>query len=138
MTIDELLETFDSLEDWDERCDYLIDLGFDLPEFPQQSKTEENRVRGCQSNVWLVAEVRENGRPTIQISADSDSMIVRGLIAVLLTIFSGRTPEEILKTDVRTIFERLGLDRHLSSTRRNGLYGMVNRIRALAGSRVEG
>ena len=137
MTIDELLETFDSLEDWDERCDYLIDLGFDLPEFPQQGKTEENRVRGCQSNVWLVAEVRENGRPTIQISADSDSMIVRGLIAVLLTIFSGRTPEEILETDVRTIFERLGLDRHLSSTRRNGLYGMVNRIRTLAGSRVE-
>ena len=132
MTIEELLEEFEFLDDWEDRCEYLIDLGLEMPELPPEEKTEENRVHGCQSMVWMVTEVTQNGQPTIHIRADSDAMIVRGLIAVLLTIFSGRTPQEILSTDVKGIFSRLGLERHLSTTRRNGLYSMVERIRRVA------
>ncbi|HUG93541.1 MAG TPA: SufE family protein [Planctomycetaceae bacterium] len=132
MTLDELYDEFDFLGDWESKCEYLIELGFDLPPFPAEAKTEEHRVHGCQSNVWLVASVRGNGPPTIDILADSDAMIVRGLIAVLLTVYSGRTPREILATDPQEVFSRLGLDRHLSSARKNGLLGMVKRIRTLA------
>ena len=135
MTLDELLDEFLELEDWEEQCDYLIDLGFELPEFPDEFRTEENRVHGCQSNVWLVAEVKQDGPsqgPTVEIQADSDAMIVKGLIAVLLTIYNGRSPREILETDVAAIFARLGLNRHLSTSRRNGLFGMVKRVREIA------
>ena len=133
MTVEELVREFDDLADWEERCDYLIDLGFELPELPPAARTEDHKVHGCQSNVWLVAEVNhESDPPRIEIRADSDAMIVRGLIAVLLTVYSGRTPQEILATDVEAIFTRLGLDRHLSTARKNGLRGMVQRIRDLA------
>lgn len=135
LTIDELLETFESLGDWEARCDYLIDLGFELPDFPEEARTEPNRVHGCQSNVWLTAEVRHDDPskpPLIDLYADSDSMLVKGLIAVLLTVYSGRTPREILNTDIESIFARMGLNRQLSSARRNGLFGMVKRIRAIA------
>ena len=132
MTIDELLEEFDFLGDWEDRCEFLIDLGMELPKLPDDEKVEANRVHGCQSSVWMIIDVGSNGQPTVDIRADSDAMIVRGLIAVLLTIFSGRTPQEILDTDVKSIFSRLSLERHLSTTRRNGLYSMVKRIRRIA------
>lgn len=132
MTIDEILEEFDGLESWEDRCEYLIDLGFDLPDFPDDERTEENRVHGCQSNVWMVLHRREDDPGRIDIVADSDAMIVRGLIAVLLAMYSGKTPQEILCTDARELFSRLGLDRHLSPARRNGLGGMVRRIREYA------
>lgn len=131
-SIDELIDTFDALGDWEAQCDYLIDLGFDLPDLPDEARTEANRVHGCQSNVWMVAEFKPGDPPVIDVAADSDAMIVRGLIAVLLTVYSGRTPREILETDIRSIFHRLGLDRHLSPARRNGLNGMVQRIRSIA------
>jgi cysteine desulfuration protein SufE len=134
MTIDELIEEFDDLGDWEAQCDLLIDLGFELPPFPADEKTEANRVHGCQSMVWLIANVTQDGEPTIELLADSDAMIVKGLITVLLAAFSGRGPQEILDTDIEGIFTRLGLDRHLSSARKNGLYGMVKRIRAIATS----
>ncbi|MFQ5731106.1 MAG: SufE family protein [Planctomycetaceae bacterium] len=135
MSIEDILEEFDGLEDWDERCDYLIDLGFDLPEFPEDHKTEPNRVHGCQSNVWMVLAQRErDGREVVEIAADSDAMIVRGLIAVLLALYSGKTAAEIVAVDARKVFSRLGLDRHLSPARRNGLSGMVKRIREFARS----
>ncbi len=135
MTVEELVEEFDALADWEERCDFLIDMGFELPEFPGEAKTEQNRVHGCQSNVWLIADIKSDGtadEPLIDILADSDAMIVKGLIAVLLTIYSGKTPQAILETDVEAVFARLGLDRHLSSARRNGLFGMVKKIRSIA------
>jgi cysteine desulfuration protein SufE len=132
MTIDQLLEEFNSLEDWEERCDFLIDLGFELQGLPPEAKTEENRVHGCQSNVWLVARVKQNGEPVIELEADSDSMLVKGLVSVLLTIYSGRTTAEILEIDVKDIFAQLGFDRYLSSARRNGLFGMVKKIRTIA------
>ncbi len=132
MTIDELVDTFESLGDWEAQCDFLIDLGLDLPDFPEEARTEQNRVHGCQSNVWLIANLKRNDPPTVEIMADSDSMIVKGLIAVLLAAYSGRTPREILDTDIKQLFSKLGLDRHLSPQRRNGLFGMVQRIRLLA------
>ena len=133
MTIEELFEEFEFLGDWEDRCDYLIDLGFELPTLPDEFKTEENRVHGCQSNVWIVAELNQSvSPPVVEFIANSDAMIVNGLIAVLVTIYNGKTPEEILKTDVEGIFRKLELDRHLSSQRRNGLFGMVTRIRDFA------
>ena len=133
MTLNELIEEFEFLGDWEDRCDFLIDLGFDLPKLPPAAKVEENRVHGCQSNVWLVADLNERtSPPTIEFVANSDAMIVNGLIAVLMMIYNGKTPEEILKTDVEKIFRKLELDRHLSSQRRNGLFGMVTRLREIA------
>ena len=132
MTIDQLLEECNSLEDWEERCDFLIDLGFELQGLPPEAKTEENRVHGCQSNVWLVAHVKQNEKPVIELEADSDSMLVKGLVSVLLATYSGRTTSEILETDVKSIFAQLGFDRYLSSARRNGLFGVVKRIRTIA------
>jgi len=132
MTIDEIYEEFDHLGNWEDRCDFLIDLGFELPEFPEAERTEENRVHGCQSNVWMVLSHRENEAEVVDITADSDAMIVRGLIAVLLALYSGKTAQEILAIDPREVFNRLGLDRHLSPARRNGLGGMVKRIREFA------
>ncbi|MBM81696.1 MAG: cysteine desulfuration protein SufE [Planctomycetaceae bacterium] len=130
MTLDELFEEFEALEDWEERCEFLIDMGFELPDFPDHQKTERNRVHGCQSNVWLIAENITDSE--VQLLADSDAMIVRGLIFVILTIFSGQSPQAILETDVESIFDRLELNRHLSSQRKNGLSGMVERIRKIA------
>lgn len=132
MTLDELYEEFEDLVDWEDRCDFLIDLGFELPGLPDSVKTEENRVHGCQSNVWLIAGLQDGEHPRLHIQADSDAMIVKGLIAVLLMIFDGRTPREILETDVLEIFGKLGLNQHLSTQRKNGLSGMVERIRVIA------
>ncbi|MEZ6047757.1 MAG: SufE family protein [Planctomycetaceae bacterium] len=133
VTLDEIYEDFEDLQDWEARCDYLIDLGFELPEFPANLKTEENRVHGCQSMVWLTAELNKaHDPPVMEIQADSDAMIVKGLIGVILAIYSGQPPEKVIETDVEEIFARLGLTRHLSSARRNGLFGMVKRIRQLA------
>jgi cysteine desulfuration protein SufE len=131
-TIPELIETFEALGDWEAQCDYLIDLGYEIPEFPASARIEANRVHGCQSNVWLITDIKPGDPPVIEIQADSDSMIVRGLIAVLLLAYSGKTAREILETDIQQIFARLGLNRQLSSARRNGLAGMVQRIRSIA------
>ena len=129
ITIDELLEEFDFLGDWEERCDFLIDLGFELPPMPETEKTEVNRVHGCQSMVWLTTDLQEaDGRKVLRINADSDALIVKGLIAVLLAIYQNRTPEEVLKIDVKDYFSRLQLDKYLSTQRKNGLMGMVERV----------
>jgi cysteine desulfuration protein SufE len=133
MTLNELYEEFEFLSDWEERCDFLIDLGFDLPVLPDSAKIEENRVLGCQSNVWLISQLNESvSPPVVEFQANSDAIIVNGLIAVLNTVYYGKTPDEICAIDIDLIFKRLGLDRHLSSQRRNGLFGMVNRIRQFA------
>jgi cysteine desulfuration protein SufE len=132
MTLEELFEEFEFLGDWDDQCDFLIDLGFELPKLPDEAKTEANRVHGCQSNVWIVAEVRATDPPVVEFVANSDAIIVNGLIAVLTIVYSGRTAQQILETDAEAVFAKLGLERHLSSQRRNGLYGMVKRIREIA------
>lgn len=132
MNIEQLIQEFEDLGDWDDQCDYLIDLGRELPKLPDHAKIEEHRVRGCQSNVWLVSEVKAGPPPRLEFTANSDAIIVNGLIAVVTILYSGRTAQEILDIDPRQVFARLGLERHLSSQRRNGLFGMVERIRHLA------
>ena len=131
MTIAELVDEFEFLGSWEDRCEYLIDLGFELPPMPEEDKTEHNRVHGCQSLVWMTLQPirEETGETRLEIRADSDAMIVRGLIAILLTVYDGKTPREILETDVAELFTTLGLDHHLSIARKNGLAGMVKRIR---------
>jgi len=132
LTVEELFETFAELEDWDERFEYIIELGQELPGLPDEVKTPQCKVEGCISQVWMIAQLEENDPPRVHILADSDSIIVRGLIAILLAIYSGRSPEEILSTDIQAIFARIGLEQHLSHNRRNGLHAMVQRIRDLA------
>ena len=131
LTVDDLVDEFEFLGSWEERCEYLIDLGFELPPLPPEDKTERTRVHGCQSLVWLTVrpETDAAGETRLEVRADSDAMIVKGLIAVLLTVYDGKTPREVLETDVAAVFTRLGLDQHLSSARKNGLAGMVTRIR---------
>lgn len=131
MTLDELVETFEFIEDWEERYRILIDLGRKLPDFPDDQKIERNRVEGCTSNVWLISERDDDGE-RLHFRADSDAFIVKGLIALVLMAYSGRRPEEIRDTDITHIFQRLGLENNLSPNRRDGFYAMVARIRALA------
>ena len=131
MTTADLVDEFEFLGSWEDRCEYLIDLGFELPAMPKEEQTEHNRVHGCQSLVWMTIHPvpSESGEPRLEIRADSDAMLVRGLIAVLLTTYNGKTPSEVLDTDIASLFSTLGLDRHLSVARKNGLAGMVKRIR---------
>tara|TARA_R110002095_G_scaffold152203_5_gene131815 strand:+ start:2208 stop:2633 length:426 start_codon:yes stop_codon:yes gene_type:complete len=138
ISIEELIDEFEFLEDWEERCDFLIDLGFELPPMADSDKTEANLVHGCQSTVWLTTGLKQGGdRRELQINADSDALIVKGLIAVLLAIYNHKTPEEVLKTDVRQYFSQLQLDKYLSSQRKNGLFGMVERVQQEASMLVD-
>ncbi len=129
MTIDELIENFDFLGDWEERFGYLIELGRELPALPEAARTDETKIRGCLSQVWLVGGL-EGG--VMRYQADSDAHIVRGLVAVLMVLLDGKAPAEVLATDVGAVFRTLGLDSHLSPNRRNGFAAMVDRMRALA------
>ena len=132
MSIDELIENFELLGDWEERYSYLIDLGKKLPGLSPAEKTEENRVHGCQAMVWMIMEPDPTRSGALSIRADSDAFIVRGLIAVLQLLYQNRTPDEIAGVDAKAVLGQLGLDKHLSPTRKNGLFAMVERIRSLA------
>ena len=134
MSAEELIEDFAFLDDWEERYRYVIELGKDLQPLTDEEHSPENKVTGCASQVWLVREIHpsEDGRPRLVFRGDSDAHIVRGLIAILLRIFSGKTPEEIASIDAREIFGKLGLNEHLSPQRSNGLFSMVARIQAEA------
>ncbi len=132
LDLEELEETFELIDDWEERYRILIDLGRKLPEFPEAERTEANRVEGCTSNVWLICRRDESNPDRLVFLADSDAFIVRGLIALVLMAYSGATPEEIQRTDIRDLFRRLGLERNLSPNRRDGFYAMVDRIHELA------
>lgn len=128
--IDSLVEDFGFLEDWEDRYRYVIELGRTLPALSPDEHNEMTKVRGCASQVWLVSELLRNGEPRIVLRGDSDAHIVRGLIAILLALYSGRTPREIVGTDAEAVFARIGLREHLTSQRSNGLSSMVARIRA--------
>lgn len=124
----ELVEEFALFDNWMDRYQYIIDLGRQLPPFPETAKTEEHRIRGCQSQVWLVTSPRGD---RLHFLAVSDSAIVSGLIAILMRIYSGRTAREILATPPAFI-SAIGLDQHLSPTRSNGLHAMLKTIRQAA------
>jgi cysteine desulfuration protein SufE len=125
----ELEDEFALLDDWRDKVEYIIELGKDLPPLPEALKTEGNKVRGCQSQVWLVAAPEAGGR--IHLRADSDAVLVKGLISLLVTLYDRRTPQEILDNPP-DVLERVGLAKLLTPGRSNGLYSMVARIRAMA------
>ena len=129
---EELIENFSLFDDWEERYAYLIDLGRKLDPLPDEDRTPESKIEGCMSQVWLVSAVEPGAPPVVRYHADSDSQIVRGLIAVLMTAYSGETADRIVATDINDIFTRIGLDKHLSPNRRNGFYAMVQRISDVA------
>ena len=132
ITIDRIMQNFDILSDWEDRYRYIIELGRKLPPFDEKYKVDDNLVRGCVSQVWLVTDVRDVDPPVIVFRADSDAQIVKGLVAILLSLYSGKTAREILTADIRSIFQRLDLAKHLSINRANGFASMVKRIHELA------
>jgi cysteine desulfuration protein SufE len=132
MTIDEIRDNFALLDDWDDRYRYVIELGRTLDPMPEAEHSQANKVQGCASQVWLSRQLGRNGadEPQLNYLGDSDAHIVRGLIAILLTLYSGRTPREVLATDALAVFDELGFREHLTPQRSNGLRAMVERIRA--------
>jgi len=131
-TIDEIRENFALLDDWDDRYRYVIELGRTLEPMPQAEHSAANKVQGCASQVWLSKHVARSssGEPTLKYRGDSDAHIVRGLIAILLTLYSGHTPQQILSANAIAIFDEFGFREHLTPQRSNGLRAMVERIRA--------
>jgi cysteine desulfuration protein SufE len=132
--LDELSEEFALLDDWEDRYRYIIDLGRTLEPLSEAEHTDQNKVRGCASQVWLVTESGPGG--VLHFRGDSDAHIVRGLIAILLRLFSDRAPDAILNVDARKAYERLGLSGALTAQRSNGLFSMVERIRRDAGAAI--
>lgn len=129
MTLNEIRENFAFLDDWEDRYRYVIELGRQLPPFPESERTDANKVRGCASQVWLATRVSNDGAPRISFDGDSDAHIVKGLIAILRATYSGRTASEILALEPETIFDELQLREHLTPQRSNGLRSMVDRLR---------
>ena len=133
MTIDELIENFDLLDDWEDKYRYIIDLGARMDALPENLKTDDWKVHGCQSQVWLVPSVTmEDGQKYLDFQGDSDAAIVRGIVAIILMVFAHKTPQEIKEIAVENIFAKLGLQDHLSPSRRNGLAAMTEKIRYYA------
>ena len=132
MTIDEIRDNFELLDEWDDRYRYVIELGRMLAPMPEQEHSAANKVQGCASQVWLSKQIdRSKNEPHLNYLGDSDAhIIVRGLIAILLTLYSGHTPQQILATDAIAVFDEFGFREHLTPQRSNGLRAMVERIRA--------
>ena len=131
---DEILDTFTLLDQWDDRYRYVIELGRTLPPLADAAHVEANKVQGCASQVWLITYKKPNGAggPILTFEGDSDAHIVRGLIAILFALYSGKTAKQILETDALVLFDRIGLRENLTPQRSNGLRSMVERIRAEA------
>ena len=137
MTLDAIRSDFALLDDWEDRYRYVIELGRGLPPLPEALRTEANKVRGCASQVWLASAVRRANpasAPLLEFQGDSDAHIVRGLIAILFALYSGKPAREIVGSDAIALFERLGLREHLTPQRSNGFKSMVERIKADARS----
>lgn len=131
MSIDEIIANFELLEDWEDRYRYLIELGRTLAPLPDDARSEANKVRGCASQVWLETTRGHDaaGAPMLSFRGDSDAHIVRGLVALVLALYSGRPASEIVETDAAPLFAEIGLAEHLTPQRANGLRSMVERIK---------
>ena len=134
--IDQILEDFSYLEEWEDRYRYVIELGKALPDLDDADKTSDNKVRGCASQVWLVTDAGDGPDPVLTFRGDSDAHIVRGLVAIVLAIYSGKRASEITRLDALDIFRSIGMIEHLSAQRANGLRSMVKRIQGEAAIRV--
>jgi cysteine desulfuration protein SufE len=130
--IDEIVDNFSLLDEWDDRYRYVIELGRTLEPLPEAEHNETNKVRGCASQVWLVTHVSpdDGAGPVLTFEGDSDALIVRGLVAILLAVYSGKNARDILATDALALFDSLGLRENLTPQRSNGLRAMVDRVRA--------
>ncbi|RTL91004.1 cysteine desulfuration protein SufE [Ancylobacter aquaticus] len=136
--IDSIIEDFELLDNWDDRYRYLIELGRALPPFPEERRTEQSKVQGCASQVWLVSDASGDPEgPRLAFRGDSDAHIVRGLVAILLALYSDRPARDIMAADPGAVFTRIGLKDHLTPQRSNGLRSMVERIRADARAALE-
>jgi cysteine desulfuration protein SufE len=133
-SIDEIVENFTLLDEWDDRYRYVIELGRSLPPMPEAAHTDANKVQGCASQVWLLTHLKPDGAagPILTFEGDSDAHIVRGLVAILIALYSGKRAREIVATDALALFDRIGLRENLTPQRSNGLRSMVERIRAEA------
>ena len=132
MTIDQIMSDFEVLDSWDDRYRYIIELGRKLAPLPDSARSEANKVQGCASQVWLVSNAqpaKNGGSPVLEFLGDSDAHIVKGLIAILFSLYSGQAAKKILDTDAVALFERLGLREHLTPQRSNGFRSMVDRIK---------
>lgn len=131
MSLDEIIENFGYLDDWEDRYRYVIELGRSLEPLPASAHTDANKVLGCASQVWLETSVTRDGHgePILHFRADSDAHIVRGLVALILALYSGKTPSQIFETDAQSLFYKLGLSAHLTRQRTNGVRSMVERIK---------
>ena len=132
LSIDAIVENFEILDDWDDRYRYLIELGRTLAPLSEAAHNDANKVRGCASQVWLETHVSGDSPPVLTFLGDSDAHIVRGLVALILTFYSGKTAPAILAEDAFALFEKLGLHAHLTPQRSNGVKAMVERIKAEA------
>ena len=132
--IEEIVENFGLLDEWDDRYRYVIELGRTLTPLPDEAHVDANKVQGCASQVWLLTDVKPNGAsgPILTFQGDSDAHIVRGLIAILFALYSGKSARDILTIDSLALFDRIGLRENLTPQRSNGLRSMVERIRAEA------
>jgi len=133
MSIERIIDDFGVLDSWDDRYRYVIELGRELPQFPETDRTDKNKVQGCASQVWLVSDTRpakNGGGPVVEFQGDSDAHIVKGLIAILFALYSGQSAKTILETDANAVFNQLGLGEHLTPQRSNGFRSMVERILA--------
>ncbi|MFC3691947.1 SufE family protein [Chenggangzhangella methanolivorans] len=128
-TIEEIIDGFEFIDDWEERIRFLIELGRDLEPLPDAARTDANKVQGCASQVWLETTVGDGSDPILAFRGDSDAHLVKGLVAVTLALYSGRTAREILATDAGQTFDRIKLREHLTPQRSNGLRSMVERIK---------
>lgn len=137
--IDDIVENFTLLDEWDDRYRYVIELGRALPSLPESAHTDANKVQGCASQVWLLSHVDSNGAsgPVMTFEGDSDAHIVRGLVAILIALYSGKGAREILATDALALFDRIGLRENLTPQRSNGLRSMVERIRTEAAAALD-
>jgi cysteine desulfuration protein SufE len=129
-TLSQIRADFAVLDEWEDRYRYIIELGRKLEPLPEAERTPANKVQGCASQVWLSTRVENNGAQRFQFKGDSDALIVRGLIALLIALYSGKTAQEIESIDAESLFARLELGSHLTSQRSNGLRSMVARIRS--------
>ena len=129
-SIDEIVENFELLDDWDERYRYVIELGRMMEPLPDEAHSDANKVQGCASQVWLETKIDDSaGKPVLRLRGDSDAHIVRGLVALLISLYSGKAASEALATDAIGLFKSLGLSEHLTPQRSNGVRSMVERIR---------
>ena len=136
-TINEIYDDFAFLDEWEDRYRYVIELGQALPPFPESAKTDPYKVQGCVSQVWLTTDRGSGPDPVVSFAGDSDAHIVKGLVAIMLALFSGRHASEIISTDAEGTLRKLGLDEHLTPQRANGLRSMVKRIKRDAAMALE-